>query len=297
MPQNPQDRLIAGLPVPELLNAMTARFQQAGIPSPRVESEWLLAAVLQVKRSELYGHRRRVLAPAEQRRLEIFFRRRLQREPLQYILGNCEFYGREFKVSPATLIPRPETELLAEKVIHLARARPAPRIIDLGAGSGCLAVTLALELPQAHIAAVDVSLEALQMARENAHRWQIDDRIEFLQADMCHFEPAIARYDIIVSNPPYVLHAERESLQPEVRDYEPPQALFVGGDGLKFYRCILKFCAAHLQPGGWAACEMASPRHAAIENLFRRSSFFDSMETVHDYAGLPRHIIAQRRLP
>jgi release factor glutamine methyltransferase len=296
-PDNRAAGLPFDLPVPELRHALAARFDQAGVPAPQAEAEWLLASILNVKRSALFLERRRVLSQKQQATLRNFFRRRLQREPLQYILGNCEFYGRELKVSRAVLIPRPETELLVQKVIELSHTLPAPRIVDLGAGSGCIAVTLALELPAAHVVAMDVSATALNVARENAQRWQVHDRLEFVQADMCALVQETSRFDLVVSNPPYVLQTERAELEPEVRDFEPQTALFVAGDGLQFYRCILKFCEARLASGGWVACEMASPRSAAIENVFRQSSFLEHLEIVHDYAGLPRHVIAQRRLP
>ncbi len=293
--QNDQTDLCVDLPVPELIHTLAARFAQAGISSSRAEAEWLLAALLHVNRSALYFDRQRVLMQEQKDKLEIFFRRRLQREPLQYILGHGEFYGREFNLSPAVLIPRPETELLVEKVMALARTLPAPRIVDLGTGSGCIAITLALEIPNAQIVALEVSAAALELARENARRLHAVERIEFLQADMCAPAewPSALRCDMVVSNPPYVLHEESAELQPEVRDHEPKIALYVEGEGLKFYRCILDFCQAHLKPGGWAACEMASPRSAKIEALFRQSWFGDRLEIVHDYAGLPRHIIGQ----
>jgi release factor glutamine methyltransferase len=295
VPENREAGLPAGLTVPELIRALTARFAQAGIPSPSADAEWLLASILKVKRSELYFNPERVPSQEQRRLLEFFFHRRLQREPLQYILEHCEFYGREFQVSPAVLIPRPETELLVEKVLALARNWHAPSIVDLGAGSGCIAVTLAAELPNARLVATDISTAALEIARENAQRSRVAHRIVFLQSDVCApgASTHLQRFDIVVSNPPYVLQAERETLQAEVRDHEPETALFVEGEGLKFYRCILEFCSAHLKPEGWLACEMASERSAAIENLMRQS-FLQDVEIIFDYNDLPRHIIGRR---
>ena len=193
------------------------------------------------------------------------------------------------------LIPRPETELLVERVVALARNWPAPGIVDLGTGSGCIAVTLALELPNAQLVATDVSTAAVEIARENAQRLHVGHRIVFLESDICaSMAPSshLTRFDFVVSNPPYVLRTERETLQAEVRDYEPETALYVEGEGLKFYQCIVEFCKQHLKPGGWVACEMASQRSAAIENLLRQSSFED-IEILRDYAGLPRHLIGR----
>jgi len=299
LPARDQENLPVHAPLSQLLAALTSRFSQAGLASARREAEWLAAEVLQIRRSELFLNPQRILTTAQQLRLENFSQRRLQREPLQYILGHCEFYGREFQVTPAVLIPRPETELLVEKVIALARNLPAPCLIDLGTGSGCIAVTLAAELPQAQITATDISAAALEVARENARRLRVLSRIEFVQADMCApgLSSHVTPFDVVVSNPPYVLHSERAELQAEVRDFEPEQALFVEDDGLKFYRCILKFCEAHLKPGGWAVCEMASPRSAGIEQLFRGAAIFDAVSIMPDYAGLPRHLLARRFPP
>lgn len=283
------------LPLPRLIRSLSEHFQRAGLPSALAEAEWLLAGILQTQRSALYVDRNRVLAVAQQELLKQFYRRRLHREPLQYILQSCEFFGIEFKVNSAVLIPRPETELLVEKVITLAQTFNAARIADLGTGSGCIAVSLAKHLPHAALWAIDVSEEALAVAQHNAHMHGVAHQITFRQADMCASINAIHsdQFDIVVSNPPYILPAERDALQPEIRDFEPQAALFVEGDGLKFYRCILAFCQRHLRPGGWVACEMASQRSAVIKKLFRESNFA-SVEIMPDYAGLPRHLTAQK---
>ncbi|MGH7492503.1 MAG: peptide chain release factor N(5)-glutamine methyltransferase [bacterium] len=295
MAENREDGLPVDMTVPELIRALTAHFAQAGIPSPHADAEWMLASILKIKRSELYLDPQRVPSQKQRQLLEFFYRRRLHREPLQYILEHCEFYGRDFHVSPAVLIPRPETELLVEKVVALARNWPAPGIVDLGTDSGCIAVTLALELPNARLVATDISTAALEIARENAQRLHVAHRIVFLESDVCApmASPShLPRFDFVVSNPPYVLSAERETLQAEVRDHEPETALYVEGDGLKFYRCIVDFSKVHLKPGGWVACEMASQRSTAIENLWRQSSFED-LEIIRDYAGLPRHVVGR----
>lgn len=283
------------LPLPQLIRSLSEHFHKAGLPAALAEAEWLLAGILQARRSELYLDGNRILTAGQQKILEQFYRQRLQREPLQYILQSCEFFGIEFKVNSAVLIPRPETELLVEKVIALAQTFNAARIADLGTGSGCIAVSLAEHLPQADLWAVDISEEALAVAQHNAHMHGVAHQITFRQADMCATINAIHsdQFDIVVSNPPYILPAEREALQPEIRDFEPEAALFVAGDGLKYYRCILEFCEHHLKPGGWVACEMASQRSAAIEKLFRESNFA-SVEIMPDYAGLPRHLTAQK---
>ncbi len=289
----PRNSLQIELPLPQLIRHLSAVFQHEGLPAPQSEAEWLLAGLLKLKRSDLYrDHDRRLTAAQQQTALEYVYRR-LQREPLQYILRASAFYGLEFAVNPAVLIPRPETELLVEKVIALAQQQPGARLIDLGTGSGCIAIALAKHLPQARLVAVDSSAAALATARTNAQCHQVAERVEFRLADMCAARALASAepFDFVVSNPPYVLWQEREELQPEIREHEPAAALFVE-EGLEFYRCIVAFCQSHLKAGGWVACEMASQRHAQIEKLFRASSFAKP-EILTDYAGRPRHLIAQ----
>jgi len=193
------------------------------------------------------------------------------------------------------LIPRPETELLVEKIIARLQSKKEATIIDLGAGSGCIAITLALQLPTAQVLAIDISNEALEIAKQNAAKLEVADRIRFLRADMSDASTwrKLPACDCVISNPPYVLQKEREGLQAEVRDHEPATALFVDGDGLQFYRAIIAFCEGHLKRGGWVACEMASQRCAAIAQLFH-TSLFTSIEIIRDYSGYERHLIGQK---
>jgi release factor glutamine methyltransferase len=279
----------------DLLKSTEKQLREAGLESPKSEAEWLLAAVLNVDRTNLYLIRDRQLQADERARFDAFLSRRLKREPLQYILGVCEFYGFEFVVSPAVLIPRPETELLVEKVVELAAKISSPRIIDLGTGSGCIAVSLAKLITNARLFAIDISPAALEIAQSNAQRLGVAERIDFRLADMVQSEMFSANesFDIVVSNPPYVLETERPSLQPEIRDWEPVAALYVGDDGLKFYRCIIDYSHRHLRDGGWVACEMASQCSSAIAGLFREAGFHQ-VQITKDLAGLDRHLIGQR---
>jgi release factor glutamine methyltransferase len=283
------------LRIVELLKAREKDLQAAGLESPRREAEWLLAAVLHTDRANLYRLRDRRLTKIEQTTFDEFLRRRIKREPLQYILGACEFYGFEFVVSPAVLIPRPETELLVEKVAELAQTFDSPRMIDLGTGSGCIAVSLAKLIVNARLVATDISDAALKIAQKNAQRHGVIERIDFRLADMTQpgaFSSS-EQFDIVVSNPPYVLKEECKSLQAEIRDWEPAQALYVGEDGLKFYRCIIALCQQHLLAGGWVACEMASQRSTAIERLFREAGFHN-VQIIQDLAGFDRHVVGQK---
>ncbi len=279
----------------DLLKSSEKQLLAVGIESARREAEWLLAAVLNTNRANLYIMRERELQSNEQANFGTMLHRRLKREPLQYILGVCEFYGFEFVVSPAVLIPRPETELLVEKVAELAVKISSPRIIDLGTGSGCIAVSLAKLLATARLVATDISAAALEIAQCNAQRLGVTERIEFRLADMTQAEAFSSRepFDIVVSNPPYILETECASLQPEIRDWEPATALYVEDDGLKFYRSIIDYCHINLRAGGWAACEMAGQRSAAILELFREAGFHH-VQIIKDLAGLERHLIGQK---
>lgn len=279
----------------DLLKSAEKKLWEGGVESPKSEAEWLLAAVLKADRANLYLMRERELQPSEQANFEALLLRRLKREPLQYNLGVCEFYGFEFVVSPAVLIPRPETELLVEKVVELAEKFSSPRIIDLGTGSGCIAVSLAKLIATARLVATDTSAAALEIAQSNAQRLGVAGQVEFRLADMTQPKAfsTSESFDVVISNPPYVLETERASLQPEIRDWEPAEALYVGDDGLKFYRCIIDYCHKHLRAGGWVACEMASQRSAAIAELFREAGFH-CVQIIKDFAGLDRHVIGLR---
>ena len=276
----------------DLLKSTEKQLRAAGIESAQREAEWLLGAVVQADRANLYLMREQRLQQHEQAQFDALLQRRLRREPLQYILGTCEFYGFEFIVTPTVLIPRPETELLVEKVVELAAAFEKPRIIDLGTGSGCIAVSLAKLIANAQVVALDISAAALEIAQANAKKLGVADRIVFRLADMTelNFDET---FDLIVSNPPYILESERPGLQPEIHAWEPAAALYVKGDGLEFYRSIIDYSKKHLRSGGWVACEMASQRSTAIEKLFREAGLFQ-VQIIQDFAGFDRHVIGQQ---
>jgi len=273
----------------DLLKSTEKQLRAAGIESASREAEWLLMAVLNTDRANLLLMREYRLSVDDQARLAAFIHRRLKHEPLQYIVGNCEFYGFEFAVTPAVLIPRPETELLVEQVLELAKNFPTPQMIDLGTGSGGIAISLAKLITNAQVVAIDISVAALEIAQANAKKLGVANRIEFRLADMTKAN-SDEKFDLVVSNPPYILETERSGLQPEVRDWEPVEALYVGGDGLKFYRSIIDYCKNHLRAGGWVACEMASQRSTAIEKLFREAGLHQ-VQIIQDLAGFERHVI------
>jgi release factor glutamine methyltransferase len=223
----------------------------AGIPADGagLDAEVLARHVLGWDRAALLANGRDPAPQDFSERYEPLIVRRAAREPVAMIVGHREFWGLEFEVTPDVLIPRPESEHIVEVVMEYVRGGAAvASLVDIGTGSGCLAVSLATEIPGAAITATDTSLRALEVARRNAARHKVDQRMRFLEADLLEGVDAVA--DIIVSNPPYVPFQMASSLQPEVRAYEPAQALFGGGDGLQIVRRLLATAPAHLVPGG-----------------------------------------------
>ncbi len=214
--------------------------------------------------------------------------RRASGEPVQYILGSWEFYGREFRLSRDTLIPRPETEGLVERAIAMLRAAPRDRglALDVGTGCGAIAVTLAAELPRVKVVAVDISAGALAVAAGNARRAGVVDRILFLRADAYSALKREERFDVVVSNPPYVSEREWEALAPEVRDFEPPGALLAGPDGLSVIRRLVAGAAAYLVPGGALLCEIGETPGEAVRRL--PSGLLSFAGVVKDLSGRDR---------
>jgi release factor glutamine methyltransferase len=232
--------------------------------------------------------------------------RRAAREPIAYIFGEREFYGRTFEVGPAVLVPRPETELLIEEALHCLRrierlpdpsgvTIPEPvRVLDVGTGSGCIAITLGLEAPAIRLAATDTSTAALHIARANAIRLGADDRIDFQIADLVDGIPGV--FDVIVSNPPYVPDTDRASLPPEVRDHEPGGALYAGPDGLDVIRRLVPSAFAALKPGGWLAIEIGYGQAAPVVQLFADAGFTD-IRAVADLQSIDRVIRGRVSVP
>jgi release factor glutamine methyltransferase len=256
------------------------------------DAEALLLELLRQNKAWLLAHGDEELAPSEAARYTELIDRRYRGEPIQYITGEAEFYGLPFCVAPDVLIPRPETEHLVEKVHELAANFSEPRIVDVGTGSGNIAVSLAHKLPAADIMAIDLSSSALAIAKNNAERNGVSHRIRFLEGDL--LEPvAEERFEIVVSNPPYVPASDRGSLAVEVRDYEPALALFAGDDGLEVYRRLIPSAYAALAPGGYVALEIGYGQEAAIRALLA-SSGFGQIEFVPDLKGILRVACARR---
>jgi release factor glutamine methyltransferase len=276
-----------------LRNAFTLAVQQladAHVGSPRLNAETLLMFVLNCDRAYLYAHPERELAPQEDAGYQEALARRASGIPSQYITGHQEFWGLDFIVTPAVLIPRPETEHLIEAVLPLAKATPHPRIVDIGTGSGCIAVTLAKELPEAEIYATDVSASALEVARVNAARHEQQARIKFQETDLLRGLPS-QYFDFVVSNPPYVGVSEEDAVQLEVRKHEPRTAVFAGPSGTEVVERLIPEARAALRPGGWLMMEISGTIAARVESLLRGWS---QAKTIPDLQGIPRIIVASK---
>jgi len=258
-------------------------FAGKGIENARLESEWLLSAALGLDRVGLYVNFDRPLNDGELAEYRGMVVRRAKREPLQHILGTQEFMGLEFEISSAALIPRHDTETLVEEA--LKRGHGAGMILDIGVGSGCIAVALAKKLPGARISGVEQSAAALELAIRNAAKHDVV--INLLIGSL--FEPFNGvLFDMIISNPPYIATANIGSLQPEVRDFEPREALDGGLDGLDFYRAIIPVAPVHLNPGGWLLFEVGIGQAESVLNLFTATGRFWELFTAKDPAGIER---------
>lgn len=256
----------------------------AGTPEPRLTAEVLLCHALRRERSYLYSHPEHELTTIEWIHYGRYLHERLQGKPLQHITRRQEFYGREFEVSPAVLIPRPETEHVVEQAL---RAAPdARRVLDLCTGSGNLAVTLALEL-NAWAAATDISMEALEVARRNVRRHAA--RVDLVQCDLA--SAISARFDLIVANPPYIPLHEIPALQREVRDHEPHIALAGGETGVEYYRRIVPEAERLLKPGGWLIVEIGYQGEPGVRAAF--TAAWSDLATEYDLAGWPRVVRAR----
>lgn len=256
----------------------------------------LLRHVLGRDRAWLFAHYSDNLATEHQRLFERLIGRRNTREPIQYIVGRQEFWGRDFIVSSGVLIPRPETELVVETGITRAAGMKTPLILDLCTGSGCIAISMAAELRDARIFATDISDKALTIAQENARRLGVSDRIRFFKGDLFGpFEELDIRghVDMIVSNPPYVPSSELETLQPEVRDFEPRTALVAGPEGTEIHERIISAASEYLRRGGWLIMEMGLGQSDPLRGMAERTGAFSSVSVLKDLAGIDRVITGQ----
>lgn len=261
----------------------------------RRDAETLLLHLLGENRAWLLAHLDDELPEDRAVHFAELIARRFHGEPIQYITGECEFYGLPFCVTADVLIPRPETEHLVEEALALAARFVNPHIVDVGTGSGAIAVALAHNLPEAQITAVDISAAALEIARENAESNGVSGRIRFLQSDLLT-QVAGERFEILVANPPYVPVADRGSLSVEVREHEPTLALFAGRDGLDIYRRLIPAAFPVLEPGGFVALEIGYGQSDSIAVLLADTGFAE-IEFVPDLQGIPRVACGRRPKP
>jgi release factor glutamine methyltransferase len=265
-----------------------ARLRNEGVESPRLDAELILAHVLGVNRAAVLARPDRRLTPKQLTQFRGLINRRGAREPLAYVVGQREFYGLEFAVNRHVLVPRPETELLVERALWLARQRPPVlEIADVGAGSGAIAVTLAVHLSQATIYALDESEQALAVTAQNARRHGVSERLRCLPGDL--LEPLAGRQvGLITANLPYVTTAEWEQLAPEIRDYEPRAALDGGPDGLSLIHRLLATAGGYLAAGGALLLEIGAGQGPAVSRLARTAIPQAAVNLYQDYAGLDR---------
>jgi release factor glutamine methyltransferase len=273
-----------------LINWGSDYFTTKGVDSPRLTIELMLAHVLRLSRFDLYMQFDRPLRDDELEQLRGMVRRRASREPLQYILGEAHFHGRVFDVDKGVLIPRPETELLVEEVLRRVHAL---RCLDVGTGSGCIGVTVALERPDTEVVAIDVSDEALAVARRNAEKLGARnialERCDFMDDESVR---ALGSFDLVVSNPPYVAVGEIAALEPEVRDHEPHAALTDNGDGLAFYRRFIDVAPTLLRTGGNLFLEIGYGQADELDRLYRAAGF--DVDILSDLDRIPRILWARR---
>ena len=274
----------------DALTSAVNRLTAAAVPSPRMNADLLLMFTLNCDRAYLYAHPERQLSSDEQSRYDQVLGQRAQGVPAQYITGHQEFWGMDLIVSPAVLIPRPETEHVIETVLPRARAMTNPRIADVGTGSGCIALALAKELPHAEIHATDISCDALEIARANAARHQLQNRIHFYRIDLLQGLGS-NRFDLVVSNPPYVGESEEDQVQLEVRKFEPRDAVFAGPTGLEVIQRLIPQAHDTLKPGGWLVIEISGTIADGAKDLLHT---WGEVRVTEDLQKIPRVASAQK---
>jgi len=288
----------------KIIQWTTEYLKGKGIENPRLDSEVLLANLLKLDRVGLYLNYDRPLSKEELSSFREIVKRRGAREPLQYITGHQEFWSLDFKVTPDVLIPRPETEILVEEALRAVRSQESGvwSILDLCTGSGCIAISIAHELKEAVVYAVDASEAALSIARENSERHGVKDRVIFLSGDLYkaleNRPPATDHrplfFDLIVSNPPYVKSSDIPNIQSEVRDFEPRMAVDGGPKGLDFYRRIVAGVGEYLATGGWLMMEVGEGQAEAVSEMIEDAGSFEAPSIVKDLAGIERVVKARQ---
>lgn len=278
----------------DVLKEASSFLDSKGIEDARLNAEQLLAQVLKISRVDLYLQFDQPLKPEERNQYKALLRRRAEHEPLQYIIGETEFMSLPFKVTPEVLIPRPETEILVEQVIEMRMGYPSSLILDIGVGSGCIAVSLANYLDNVKILGIDIHKTILDVARQNAELNQVSDNIDFQLVDMTQGLDTLIKekIDVIVSNPPYISKMEWDSLPVEVKDFEPKHALDGGLDGFQFYHIIAAESRKILKSDGVVIVEVGDKQAEQVTEIFRSQGFQD-LQSITDLNQIPRVVIGQ----
>ncbi|HEX9974889.1 MAG TPA: peptide chain release factor N(5)-glutamine methyltransferase, partial [bacterium] len=277
----------------EILRMCTDYLAKKGIENARLNAELLVGHVLNLSRVQLYLNFEKSVTAEELEQVRNLLKRRANHEPIQYILEATEFYSLKIKLNRHTLIPRPETEILIDTVLdHCTKfgmKKETIQILDIGTGSGNIAIALAKNLANSRITAIDIQSEALTIARQNAEYHQLQDRIDFIQQDIFDIKLSFPeKFDVIVSNPPYISREEIDSLQDEIKNFEPYIALDGGSDGLAFYHHLTNLAPSHLAQDGFIAVEIGANQADRIKNIFANSALFLYIEIINDLNKLPR---------
>lgn len=281
-----------------LLDWTTDFLKSNGSDTPRLDAEVLLASVRGCQRIMLYTAYDDVASDEVRGKFRELVRRRADGEPVAYLVGHREFFSLDFMVTKDVLVPRPETEYIVTSLLDLAKdfnsTIPSPKILDVGTGSGILAICAAKHIPTASVTAVDISSQALDIAAKNAANHVVAERITFIESDLLTSLPAGPVFDFIISNPPYIGTDETETIDKNVAEHEPHVALFAGADGLDVIRRLVSDCPACLQSGGWLIMEIGEKQFEAVRELICQDGSFQEPNIVKDQAGLPRIVVARR---
>ena len=270
-------------------------FKKRGIDSPKLDAELLVAHALGVDRIDLYLDLDRPLTEDERLEIRALIARRQKREPVAYILGHRDFYGRRFEVDARVLIPRPDTETLVQAALERLPEQEEYAVADLCTGSGIIAITLSCERPSLKVHATDLSADALALARANADRHQVLERVSFFEGDLFDAVPSTQRFSIVVANPPYVCRSDHATLSPEVRDHEPSMALVGGDDGLELCRRIVEQAAGHMADQGWLIMEVGEGQADGLKADGCWKAEWTWEQPIKDLNGIARVVALQRR--
>ncbi|REJ70881.1 MAG: peptide chain release factor N(5)-glutamine methyltransferase [Planctomycetota bacterium] len=283
--------------VRRVLEWTTGYLKEHGSETPRLDAEVLLAHAKGCPRIHLYTSYDETLPEAVRASMREMVKRRAEAEPVAYLVGHREFFGLDFQVTRDVLIPRPDTETLVVEALEALKPLSSPRVLDIGTGSGCIAVAIAANNPVAQVTAVDASAAALDVARRNVEHHRLADRVRILESDLFAAIANSDPFDLIVSNPPYVADGEMDQLQPDIRLHEPHSALVAGPDGLNVIRSIIEQAPARLRPEGALLLECSPEQAAEIQSLFAACPQYEQIRVIEDLAGRPRVVAARRRNP